>query len=156
MLKGFKEFILRGNVVDLAVGVVIGVAFGAIVTALVENIFNPLIGAIFNAADLKEAMIVAIPTLTGGAAELKFGAFIAAAINFILVAAVIYFVVVLPINHMNKLAFARQKKDETATPEDVPPTQEELLIQIRDLLAGRPSPEGDHAQPVAGSGGAHA
>ena len=144
MLTGFKEFILRGNVIDLAVGVVIGAAFTAIVTALVTNVFNPVIGAIFNAKSLSEALIVSIPTLSGGTAEILFGAFLAAAINFFIVALVVYFVIVLPINHLSKVAFAKAKTEETATPTDVPPTEAELLIQIRDLLAGRPSPEGDH------------
>ena len=145
MLSGFKEFILRGNVVDLAVGVVIGAAFTAIVTSLVTNIFNPIIGAIFNAESLNKALIVSIPTLSGGPANLMFGAFIASTINFLIVALVVYFAIVLPINHLSKVAFARAKNESTATPADVPPTETELLIQIRDLLAGRPSLEGDHA-----------
>ena len=62
MLKGFKEFILRGNVIDLAVAVVIGAAFTAIVNSLVENIFNPLLGALFQAESLKDAFVVDIPT----------------------------------------------------------------------------------------------
>ena len=61
-MKGFKEFILRGNVIDLAVAVVIGAAFTAIVTSLVTNIFNPLIGAAFNADDARRALVVTIPT----------------------------------------------------------------------------------------------
>ncbi|MEY2849485.1 MAG: hypothetical protein RI885_2152 [Actinomycetota bacterium] len=159
MLKGFKEFILRGNVIDLAVAVVIGAAFTAIVTTLVESIFNPIIGAIFNASDLKKSLIVEIPTAGGETAQLLFGAVIAAIIQFLLIAAVVYFVFVVPINHMMKTAFAKQKAAETATPEDVPPTQEELLIQIRDLLAGRPSPEGDHTlsgTATDGGSGKHA
>lgn len=144
MFTGFKEFILRGNVVDLAVGVVIGAAFTGIVTSLVMNIFNPLIGAIFNAESLNRALIVTIPTFSGGKAEILFGAFIASMINFLIVALVVYFAIVLPINQLAKSAFAKSKQEETATPADVPPTETELLIQIRDLLAGRPSPEGDH------------
>ena len=66
-MKGFKEFILRGNVIDLAVAVVIGAAFTAIVTSLVTNVFNPLIGAAFNATMLDEALIVTIPTLAATA-----------------------------------------------------------------------------------------
>lgn len=148
MLSGFKEFILRGNVVDLAVGVVIGAAFTAIVTSLVTNIFNPIIGAIFNAESLSKALPVTIPTLSGGEATIVFGAFIASAINFFIVALVVYFAIVLPVNHLSKVAFAKAKQEETATPADVPPTEAELLIQIRDLLAGRPSPEGDHSPRV--------
>lgn len=149
MLKGFKEFILRGNVIDLAVAVVIGAAFTGIVTTLVNAIFNPLIGAAFNASSLTDALIVSIPTLSGGTAQIMFGTAIAAVINFVVIAAVVYFALVLPINRLSRIAFQRSKEVDTATPADTPPTQEELLIQIRDLLAGRPSPEGDHSQPDA-------
>lgn len=150
MLSGFKAFILRGNVMDLAVGVVIGAAFTAIVTALVTNIFNPAIGALFDAASLSEAFIVTVPTVSGKTAEIAFGAVIAAVIQFLIVAAVVYFVLVLPVNRLRKLAFEKQKHEAEATPADQPPTETELLIQIRDLLAGRPSPEGDHTLPTAG------
>ncbi len=145
MLKGFKEFILRGNVIDLAVAVVIGAAFTGIVNTLVAAIFDPIIGALFNAESLNTALVVPIPTLSGGTADIMFGAALAAVINFIVIAAVVYFALVLPINRLSKIAFLRSKEEETATPADTPPTQEELLIQIRDLLAGRPSAEGDHS-----------
>ena len=95
-MKGFREFILRGNVIDLAVAVVIGAAFTAIVGSLVTNIFTPIIGALFDAKDLSKALIVTIPTTSGGTADIKFGAFIAAVINFVIVAAVVYFVFVRP------------------------------------------------------------
>ena len=145
MLKGFKEFLLRGNVIDLAVAVVIGAAFTAIVSALVTSIFNPLIGALFNSESLTKAFVVTLPTIgEGPPAKLLFGAVIAAVIQFLLVAAVVYFALVLPINYLKRRAFFRQKQEEEATPVDVPPTETELLIQIRDLLAGQPSPEGDH------------
>ena len=157
MLKGFKEFILRGNVIDLAVGIIIGAAFTAIVAALVTDIFNPLIGALFDASDLKKAFVVEIPTLSGGTAKILFGSVIAAVLQFLIVALVVFFAIVVPVNHLAKLAFAKQKRKEEATPVDLPPTETELLIQIRDLLADRPSPEGDHALPAtAPSGGAHA
>ncbi|BDZ49466.1 large-conductance mechanosensitive channel [Frondihabitans sucicola] len=150
-MKGFKEFILRGNVIDLAVAVVIGAAFTAIVTSLVTNIFNPLIGALFNATMLDDALKVAIPTVSGGHAELKFGAVIGAAINFIIIAAVVYFCLVLPINHLLKTAFAKQKETE-GTPQDVPPTDVEILSEIRDLLRAQNSSlgetHGSHAGPV--------
>ena len=149
MLKGFREFILRGNVIDLAVAVVIGAAFTAIVNSLVSGIFNPALGALFNAESLSAALVVEIPTTSGGEpARLMFGAVIAAAIQFLLVAAVVYFALVLPINHLKRSAFLRQKHEEEATPVDVPPTEAELLIEIRDLLAGRPSAEGNHTLPT--------
>ena len=144
-MKGFREFILRGNVIDLAVAVVIGTAFTAIVTSLVTNIFNPLIGALFSANNLNKTLIVSIPTTSGASAKLMFGAVLASAINFVIIAAVVYFCLVLPINALLKRAFARQKAAADATPANVPPTETELLIQIRDLLAGTPSAEGDHA-----------
>jgi len=147
VIKGFKEFILRGNVIDLAVAVVIGAAFTAIVNSLVNDIFNPALGALFNAESLKSAFPVEIPTTSGGTAVLMFGSFLAAVIQFLLVAFVVYFALVLPINVLKRRAFARQKAEEDATPVDVPPTETELLIEIRDLLAGRPSPEGNHALP---------
>lgn len=153
MLKGFREFILRGNVIDLAVGIIIGAAFTAIVTALVTGVFNPVIGALFNAESLNTAFIVKIPTISGGSAKIMFGTVIAAVLQFLIVAIVVYFALVLPINHLSKIAFAKQKQAAEATPANVPPTETELLIQIRDLLAGSPSPEGDHT--LQGPAGAH-
>ncbi|WP_423922797.1 large conductance mechanosensitive channel protein MscL [Frigoribacterium sp. 2-23] len=153
-MKGFKEFILRGNVIDLAVAVVIGAAFTAIVTSLVTNIFNPLIGAAFNASMLDEALVVTIPTVSGGTADLKFGAVIGSAINFLVIAAVVYFVLVLPVNNLLKRTFAKQQANDEA-PVDVPPTDVELLSEIRDLLRVTVSPtpaeggHGSHAAPVA-------
>ena len=126
MLKGFKEFVLRGNVIDLAVAVVIGAAFSAIVTQIVDNLVNPLIGLIFNADDLKTALQVQV-----GSATFGFGAIIAAIINFLAVAAVIYFVLVLPMNTFNE---RRAAKAGIATDEPLP-SEQELLLQIRDLLA---------------------
>ena len=150
-MKGFKEFVLRGNVIDLAVAVVIGAAFTAIVTSLVTNIFNPLVGAAFNASMLDEALVVAIPTVGGGdPAELKFGAVIGALINFVIIAAVVYFCLVLPVNGLLKRTFARQS-DQTVPPADVPPTDVELLSEIRDLLRAQsgvdaaPTGHGSHA-----------
>jgi len=135
-MKGFKEFVLRGNVIDLAVAVVIGAAFTAIVGSLVTNIFTPIIGALFSAEDLSKALVVTIPTASGGTADIRFGAFIAAIINFVIVAAVVYFVFVLPINAFMKRAFLR-KQEEPASAKPAPPTELDLLAQIRDLLEGR-------------------
>lgn len=133
-MKGFREFLLRGNVIDLAVAVVIGTAFTALVTAVVTNIFTPLIGAIFKADSLDNALIVTIP-LTAGDAEIKFGAVIGAIINFVIIAAVVYFAFVLPINALMKRAF--QKPAEPVSTDPAPPTELDLLAQIRDLLQGR-------------------
>ncbi|MEL0626230.1 large conductance mechanosensitive channel protein MscL [Salinibacterium amurskyense] len=133
MLSGFKAFILRGNVIDLAVAVVIGAAFTAVVNTIVEAVFNPLIGALFNAESLATALPVVIPTAGGEAeATIYFGAVIAAIIQFLLVAVVVYFAIVAPMNYANKLADARKPK--VVEPE-AGPTEAELLLQIRDLLA---------------------
>lgn len=135
MIQGFKEFILRGNVIDLAVGVVIGAAFGAVVAALVDGIFNPLIGAIFNAESLATAFIVSIPTVSGGTADIMFGFVIAAIIKFLLTALVIYFCIVYPMNRVNARIAARLEANKPATETATPaPTDVELLGEIRDLL----------------------
>ncbi len=143
MFKGFREFILRGNVIDLAVAVVIGAAFSAVVTSLVTSVFNPLIGALFKADSLDDLLVVGIPSLTGKA-ELHFGTVIAAVIQFLLVALVVYFVVIVPINYLSKIAFSRRATEAAEEAEKpAPPTELELLAQIRDLLAEQ--------QPVPGS-----
>ena len=92
MLKGFKEFIMRGNVIDLAVAVVIGAAFGAVITAFVTNILTPLIAAIVGKPDFSAF----VASLNGS--EIKYGLFLNALISFLLIAAAIYFVMVAPMN----------------------------------------------------------
>jgi large conductance mechanosensitive channel len=133
MLKGFREFILRGNVIDLAVAVVIGAAFTGIVNAIVGSVFNPLIGALFDAESLATALPVSIPTTSGGTATMYFGAVIAAVIQFLLVALVVYFAVIVPINYLSRVAFKR-KQEAKADDKPAPPTELELLAEIRDLL----------------------
>ena len=129
MFQGFKEFIMRGNVIDLAVAVVIGAAFGAIVTAVVDAIINPLIGALVPSGSLS-GWVIEFPGIFD-TAQLGIGAVIQAIINFLAIAAVVYFTLVLP---MNKLA---ERRARGQVPADVPPTQEELLAEIRDLLAAQ-------------------
>jgi large conductance mechanosensitive channel len=137
MLKGFKEFILRGNVIDLAVAVVIGAAFTAIVTAVVNGIFNPIIGAIFKAESLDSLTWVLFEnTTTGEKAELAYGTVIAALIQFLLVAIVLYFGFVMPINHLKKVQF-RKKEAHEPDAEDTPPSELEVLLDIRELLASQ-------------------
>ena len=136
MVKGFKEFILRGNVIDLAVAVVIGAAFTGIVNAIVGSVFNPAIGALFNAESLATALPVEIPTTSGGTATMYFGAVIAAVIQFILVAVVVYFALIVPINYLKRLSFKRRDEGR-ADDTPAPPTELELLAEIRDLLAAR-------------------
>ncbi|MDR6868897.1 large conductance mechanosensitive channel [Microbacterium resistens] len=125
MLKGFKEFILRGNVIDLAVAVVIGAAFTAIVTVVVQNLINPLVGMLLQGQNLDKALIVTV-----GSAQFGFGAIIAAVINFLAVAAVVYFAFVLPMNTFK----ARQEAKAGTAPAETLPSEQELLLQIRDLL----------------------
>ncbi len=127
MIKGFKEFIMRGNVMDLAVAVVVGAAFTAVVNAIVENIFDPLIGILFNAESLNKAFIV-----EAAGAQFKFGAVIAAVITFLIVAAVVYFVFVFPMNKLREKAEAR--RNAGVVDEDAPVTELDLLTEIRDLL----------------------
>ena len=125
MLKGFKEFIARGNVVELAVGVIIGAAFKNIVDALVDGIINPLIAAVIGKPDFSDAFIL---TLNG--TDMKFGVLITAVINFLLMAFAIYFCIVVPMNALN----ARRKKDEEETVEEAS-DEVKLLTEIRDALA---------------------
>ncbi len=129
MLKGFKEFISRGNAIDLAVGVVVGAAFGEVITTLVEQIINPLIGAIFGKPDFSDVWKFEI-ALVGDPAVISIGALITALINFLIVAFALYVCVIVP---LNKLA-ARRAAGETETPEEMSP-EVELLTQIRDQLA---------------------
>ena len=130
MIQGFKEFILRGNVIDLAVAVVIGAAFTAIVNALVEGFINPLIGVIFQLGDLS-GWVWQVPTLSGGTSSFAIGAILGAIINFIAVAIIVYFVFVYPMNRYKERAARAQGVAEE--PEALP-SEAELLIQIRDLL----------------------
>ncbi len=136
MLNGFKQFILRGNVIDLAVAVVIGAAFTNVVNALVNNIFNPALGALFNAESLNEALPVEIPTTSGDTATMYFGAVIGAVIQFLLVALVVYFAIIVPINYLSKLSF-KKKEAGIVDEKPAPPTELELLAEIRDLLSKR-------------------
>ena len=126
MLKGFKDFISRGNVVELAVGVIIGAAFKNIVDALVDGIINPLIAAVIGKPDFSDAFIL---TLNG--TDVKFGLLITAIINFILMAFAIYFCIVVPMNALN----ARRKKAEDEAPSAEVSDEVKLLTEIRDALA---------------------
>ncbi len=96
MFKGFRDFILRGNVIDLAVAVIIGAAFTAIVTSLTEKIINPLLGAIIG----KPNFGYLVGHVNGG--EIKYGTFLTAVVNFLLIAAVVYFCLVLPTQYLLK------------------------------------------------------
>jgi large conductance mechanosensitive channel len=139
VIRGFKDFLLRGNVVELAVAVVIGAAFTAVVSSFTESFLQPLIGLIGGGG------------VTGGSTvidgqEFAWGDFVNQVITFVLTAAVIYFVVVLPL----KVVAERRRRGEEAGP--AAPTQLELLAEIRDLLRAQ------HGLPAAtdDEGGRHA
>ena len=126
MIKEFRDFVLRGNVIDLAVAVVIGIAFGAVVTSAVENLFTPLIAAIAGEPDFSAQ------DFTINESRFLYGAFVNSLIAFVSIAAVVFFVVVKPLNALA----ARRRRGEVAadapTPEDIA-----LLREIRDLLKER-------------------
>jgi large conductance mechanosensitive channel len=123
MLKEFKEFLLRGNVVDLAVAVILGAAFGAVVTSLVEDLLTPVIAAIGGEPDFS-ALDFAINDST-----FRYGEFINAVIAFVIIAAAVFFFVVKPVNALMARRKAGLEPEVEAVPEDVV-----LLGEIRDLL----------------------
>ena len=127
MLQGFRDFILRGNVVDLAVGVVIGAAFTTVVNAFSTGFINPLIKAVTGGG----ARVGGSFTVNG--AVFDYGTFITAILNFLIVAAILYFLVVTPLNRINE-RFKRQDKAPVAEPSN----EEKLLAEIRDTLRNRP------------------
>lgn len=123
-LKEFKEFAVQGNVLDMAVGIIIGGAFTAIVTSLVTNILNPIIG-LFTGGNL-DALSVTV-----GSATFKYGAFLSSVINFIIVALVIFIIV----KSINKLSNLKKKKEEATEEAPAQPSEEVLLLrEIRDSL----------------------
>ncbi|NYE95232.1 large conductance mechanosensitive channel [Psychromicrobium silvestre] len=132
MIKGFREFILKGNVVDLAVAVVIGGAFGTVVTSLVNNIIMPLIAGIVGKPSFNDVLKFQIGS--DPANTVMLGTFITVLLNFLIVAAAIYFIVVVPMNHM----IARRNAKLGIKPEeDAPDPQVVLLTEIRDALKAR-------------------
>ncbi|MGP9695140.1 large conductance mechanosensitive channel protein MscL [Brachybacterium sp. AOP25-B2-12] len=128
-MKGFKDFVMKGNVIDLAVGVVIGGAFTALITAIVTHLIQPVI-AVFGGQNVDG---FAFNILTGNAAtKIDVGAIISAVIAFLITAAVVYFVFVMPMARVRQMDRKRRgvpEEEESAAPEDVV-----LLTEIRDLL----------------------
>ena len=139
MLQEFKKFALRGNVVDLAIGVIIGAAFGKIVGSLVDDVIMPVIGRIFGGLDFTNYFVGLTPAASQAAtydaakkagATLGYGTFITVSVNFVIIA----FVLFLLIRGMNRVI----KEEERAAPPPAPPTKDqELLTEIRDLLKAR-------------------
>lgn len=140
MLNEFRDFIARGNVVDMAVGIIIGAAFTAIVNSLVGDLINPIIGLITGGIDFSNLFVnlgsVEYTSLsaakTAGAPVFAYGAFITAVINFMIIAWVVFLLVKV----VNRVKNAAIKKEEAAAA-PAGPTQEELLSEIRDLLKSR-------------------
>jgi large conductance mechanosensitive channel len=127
MIKEFRDFVLRGNVIDLAIAVVLGAAFGAVVTSFVDDILMQIIAALGGQPDFSALKF------NIGEGEFRYGEFITALISFLIIAAVIFFFVVKPINQLMARRKAGEVPEAEAVPEDVA-----LLAEIRDLLkAGR-------------------
>ena len=139
MLQEFKKFAMRGNVVDLAIGVIIGAAFGKIVGSLVDDVIMPIIGRIFGGLDFTNYFVGLTPAASQAptydaakkaGATLGYGTFITVSVNFIIIASVLF----LLIRGMNRLI----RQEEQAPPPPAPPTKDqELLTEIRDLLKAR-------------------
>ena len=140
-IKEFKEFAMKGNVMDMAVGVIIGGAFGKIVSSLVDDILMPLVGKVLGNTDFTNLYAVLagdVPEGTSlaaareaGASVFAYGAFIQNIVDFLIVA----FCIFLMLKGINKMSNLKKKEEEAAAPEAPKgPTQEELLTEIRDLL----------------------
>jgi large conductance mechanosensitive channel len=124
VIKGFKDFIMRGNVIDLAVAVVMGAAFGAIVNSLVNDIISPLITAIFGKQNYADLYV------TVHNSKIMYGSFLNAVISFLFIALGVYFFIVLPINKLSE----RRRTAHGIVPQQPKPTEVELLTQIRDAI----------------------
>lgn len=131
MIKGFKDFIMRGNVIDLAVAVVIGGAFTAIVTAIVDSIITPIV-ALFYQPSASGAIGPTIKGIYDQDVTFPLGNLLTAVISFLAVALVVYFVFVVPMNRWKERQAAKAGVSEES--EEKLPTEAELLVQIRDLL----------------------
>ena len=144
LFKEFKEFISRGNVVDMAVGVIIATAFGKITTSLINDVFMPFISWIFGSRDMTALNILVRPEILDvdgnviqAAITIGFGTLIATILDFILVALVVFFVVK-GINTARKLAEKKKAEEEAAPPAPPAPSNEEVLLtEIRDLLKSK-------------------
>ena len=133
MIKEFRDFIARGNVMDLAVGIIIGAAFTSIVNSLVNDLINPLIGFVVGGLDFSAYQFVFGEG--ENAATFRYGAFLTAVINFLVIAWVV-FLLVKAVNRVRSAVDTSEK-----APAEAPlPTQEEVLIEIRDILRDRPLP----------------
>ena len=130
MLKGFRDFITRGNVVDLATAVVIGTAFTAVVSALVESVLMPLISALVGTPNFDDFAVVML-----NGTPIRFGVLLTALVNFLLIAAAVYFVVIVP---MTRMIQARERRTGAVQPEEEESIT--LLREIRDQLRTQAPP----------------
>ena len=147
VFRGFKDFIMRGNVMDLAVAVVIGTAFTALINAVVAGLFTPLIAAVFGKNNLTE-----LGTFTLNGADFRPGVALDALVKFLIIATVVYVVIVFPLNLL------AERRKQGIEPEPTKPTEDILLLQeIRDLLASQsPRAAQDELTGRRPSTGAHA
>lgn len=142
MWKEFKEFAMKGNVIDMAVGVVVGGAFGGVVSSLVSDIIMPLVGVLTGGVSFKDMSVTLTPAIKEGgevvqaANTLNYGAFIDAIINFFIIAFSIFLVIRLFASAKKKLLHTEASEPETPPA----PTSEELLTEIRDLLKSQETP----------------
>ncbi|WP_295067973.1 large-conductance mechanosensitive channel protein MscL [Ruminococcus sp.] len=130
-LQEFKEFALKGNVMDMAIGVIIGAAFGSIVSSLTDNFINPLIAVITGGAEKDENGVMQLVggKFTVAGVDFNYGAFISAVLNFLIIAIILFCI----IKAVNKAMTVGKKKEEEKKPAE-PPKEEVLLTEIRDLL----------------------
>jgi large conductance mechanosensitive channel len=142
LLNGFKEFITRGNVLDLAVAVVIGAAFSGVISGLVDGFIMPLIGWLIGAPDFTEIAFY-VPNWQGEETKFQIGLFIQGVIMFLLISAAIYFFVIIPIKRLSEL---RKKPVEEEVVEEALDEQTVLLTEIRDLLRVQ---AGVHTSPAS-------
>ncbi len=141
MLQEFKDFIAKGNVMDMAVGIIIGAAFTAIVTSLVRDLINPFIGIFTGGIDFTNMFVVLgdgefaslVEAQEAGAAVFAYGSFINAVINFLIVA----FVVFMLVKTVNRIRAAAEKPDDVAPEVPTGPSEKDILIEIRDQLKAR-------------------
>jgi large conductance mechanosensitive channel len=142
MIKEFQEFIARGNVMDLAVGVIIGGAFGLIVSSLVDDIIMPVVGAIFGGFDFSNYFLPLSSEVTANTlaaareqgAVFAYGSFLTVMINFLILAWIIFLIV----KAVNNLRRRMEREEKVADVPPAPPADVALLTEIRDLLARRP------------------
>ena len=124
MLRGFKDFLIRGNVIDLAVGLIMGTAFTAVVTSLVQAVLMPAISMLIGSPNFDDFLVFG---------QVKIGVFLTAVVNFVLIAAAVYFAVVIPVQKLTEIALAKQKAEDEAVEKEE--TELDLLKEIRDALA---------------------